>query len=624
MRSAAPRPSPGWVPVRRSCLAFFPKRATLIQSRFLRPSFISPFHWTTTKGKNQIIMEKMDVAIDENGDNSANGHLTSDNASKSDTIFARGVHNLAFFPKRATLIYSRFLRPSFISPFHWTTTKGKNQVIMEKMDVAIDENGDNSALAEEKKTLGNEAYKKGDYKEACKFYTEAIELKSNNPNYLCNRAAALMMLNRHNEALNDAVRAIQFDDNYVKGHLRVAKCYMNLGKFDLALQSFAKVRSLDPANKQVKHEIQNATSLKLYFENATKHMDKEDYRQVIYWIDKALQISPSCLQFKFLKVEALIKRGIFSEASSIVNDVLRMNDMNADALYLRGLCLYYQDYAEKAKNHFMRVLKADPDHKRSKDSLKLIKRLISAKEAGNEAFKKGKYEEAYNSYTQALEIDPYNKYINSKLYCNRATTHAKLNRAEAAIADCSEAIKLDDSYVKAYLRRAKCYMDTEQYEEAVRDYEKVLQLDTSQEHKRLVKDAKLELKKSKRKNYYKILNVSKNATDDEIKKAYRKEALKHHPDRHASATEEERKKEELLFKEVGEAYAVLSDKQKRHRYDSGQDLEDSSFGADINPNDIFQMFFGGGGGGNPFGGGSRFRNSGGHDDGYPGFTFTFG
>ena len=49
------------------------------------------------------------------------------------------------------------------------------------------------------------------------------------------------------------------------------------------------------------------------------------------------------------------------------------------------------------------------------------------------------------------------------------------------------------------------------------------------DHKKLLQDAKLELKKSKRKDYYKILNVSKTASDDEIKKAYRKEALKHHP-----------------------------------------------------------------------------------------------
>ena len=68
----------------------------------------------------------------------------------------------------------------------------------------------------------------------------------------------------------------------------------------------------------------------------------------------------------------------------------------------------------------------------------------------------------------------------------------------------------------------------------------------------------IELKKSKRKDYYK---VSKDATDEEIKKGYREYALVHHPDRHTTAEEAERI--EKKFKEVNEAYSVLSDKSKK-------------------------------------------------------------
>ncbi|KAK9718890.1 DnaJ C terminal domain [Popillia japonica] len=64
------------------------------------------------------------------------------------------------------------------------------------------------------------------------------------------------------------------------------------------------------------------------------------------------------------------------------------------------------------------------------------------------------------------------------------------------------------------------------------------------------------------KDYYKILGISKNATDDDIKKAYRKLALKYHPDKNKAPGAEER------FKEVAEAYEVLSDKKKRDIYDS--------------------------------------------------------
>merc|ERR1712001_526304 len=128
------------------------------------------------------------------------------------------------------------------------------------------------------------------------------------------------------------------------------------------------------------------------------------------------------------------------------------------------------------------------------------------------------------------------------------------------ISNCNDALKLDEKYLKAYLRRGRSYMELEKYEEAVRDFEQINKMEQgNQEYRRLLSNAKLELKKSKRKDYYKILGVDKSANDEEIKKAYRKRALAHHPDRHSGASEDEKKEHEKKFKEVGEAYGVLSD-----------------------------------------------------------------
>ena len=73
-----------------------------------------------------------------------------------------------------------------------------------------------------------------------------------------------------------------------------------------------------------------------------------------------------------------------------------------------------------------------------------------------------------------------------------------------------------------------------------------------------------------KRDYYEVLEISKTATVEEIKKAYRKAALKHHPDKNAGNKEAESK-----FKEAAEAYEVLSDPEKRHRYDQhGHDAGD--------------------------------------------------
>jgi len=96
------------------------------------------------------------------------------------------------------------------------------------------------------------------------------------------------------------------------------------------------------------------------------------------------------------------------------------------------------------------------------------------------------------------------------------------------------------------------------------------------------------------KNYYEILGVDKNATEGEIKKEYRKLALKYHPDR---APESKKKEYEEKFKEISQAYRVLSDKEKRVQYDQyGQAFEGGSpFGQGFSQQDFrsFHDVFGG-------------------------------
>lgn len=104
------------------------------------------------------------------------------------------------------------------------------------------------------------------------------------------------------------------------------------------------------------------------------------------------------------------------------------------------------------------------------------------------------------------------------------------------------------------------------------------------------------------KDYYASLGIQKGASDDEIKKAFRKQAIKYHPDKNQGNEEAEAK-----FKEVNEAYQVLSDSEKRARYDQFGTVDgDPGFGggggfggfSDMGGfGDIFESFFGGGGGG---------------------------
>ena len=108
-----------------------------------------------------------------------------------------------------------------------------------------------------------------------------------------------------------------------------------------------------------------------------------------------------------------------------------------------------------------------------------------------------------------------------------------------------------------------------------------------------------------KRDFYDVLGVSKNASPEELKSAYRKLAVKHHPDKNPGDKTSEDK-----FKEAGEAYGILSDQEKKQNYDNfghaafeggGGGRQGGGFGgADFS--DIFEDFFG------DFGGGGRSRS----------------
>lgn len=115
---------------------------------------------------------------------------------------------------------------------------------------------------------------------------------------------------------------------------------------------------------------------------------------------------------------------------------------------------------------------------------------------------------------------------------------------------------------------------------------------------------------AQKRDYYEVLEVSRSASDEEIKKAYRKIAIKYHPDRNPGDAKAEEK-----FKEAAEAYDVLHDPEKRRSYDQfGFDGPQGGFGGfggggGMNMDDIFSMF------GDIFGGHSGFGGFGGFSSG---------
>ena len=453
-----------------------------------------------------------------------------------------------------------------------------------------------------------------------------------------------MAANQYIQALEDCKSAEELEPDSAKILHRLAKVYTALGRPQEALDAYDRIKP--PASAKDKAPALNMTNHIIQAQDTLQSSNSGS--MVLHALDQAEKglgfgVSPP-RKWKLMRGEAYLKMSTVNslgDAQNVAMGLLRANSADPEALVLRGRALYAQGENEKAMQHFRQALSCDPDYKDAVKYLRMVQKLDKMKEEGNSHFKSGRYQQAVDVYSTALEVDPLNKSTNSKILNNRAMCYSKLKQWQNAIQDCDNAIKLDPSYTKARKTRAKALGEGGDWEEAVRAYKNIQEQNPDEPGiAKEIRNAELELKKSKRKDYYKILGVEKDALDPEIKKAYRKLAVIHHPDKNMNDPEAENR-----FKDIQEAHETLTDPQKRERYDSGADLMEpgdafgggfgggmggfGGGGVQIDPEMLFNMMNGGGrGGGGGFtfstGGGSPFGGMGGQQRGYPGGFSPFG
>jgi DnaJ homolog subfamily C member 3 len=203
-----------------------------------------------------------------------------------------------------------------------------------------------------------------------------------------------------------------------------------------------------------------------------------------------------------------------------------------------------------------------------------------------------------------------------------------MNSPKRATPYCTELLTLHPTSLHALLHQAHTQTELENYDAAITTLTKAKEHHPSHSHtiNEKLHSAQLSLKKSKQKDYYKVLSVSRDASDRDIKTSYRKLTKEFHPDKahsHGLSKEEAEKK----MASINEAYEVLSDPELKQRYDNGDDPNDPMARSGGSPFEGQGFPFGGfpGGGQQQFffqqgGGGQRqfkFQAGGGGFGGFP-------
>jgi len=318
---------------------------------------------------------------------------------------------------------------------------------------------------------------------------------------------------------------------------------------------------------------------------------------------------------------------------------LRLDQNAPDALALRGLVLFATGRLPQAIQHAQSALRSDPEHKAARQLLRRARDVEKLKEEGNNAFKVGRTDEAIVKYTETLDLIGENDDegncgpLRATLLSNRATAYLKVNKTGEAIADADACIAISSLSWKALRTRARAHLAQDSFENAIADFRAAIEAaqgeagvdqSTLRPLAEEMRKAEVLLKRSKAKDYYKILGLERNCGDSDIKKAYRRESLRHHPDKGG---------DEEQFKLVVEAHTVLSDPQRRQRYDDGEDEDGQTsagpggmgggFPGGMDMNDLASLFAhmqgGGGGGGAHFASGGGARFGGGRGGGFGGF-----
>ncbi len=502
--------------------------------------------------------------------------------------------------------------------------------------------------------------------------------------YHNNRAAAATMILQYDDALQDCETILTFHPSFVKALNRKAKIFTLMGKLVDARETYQKalamlhrednfseradISKLLKENETLTQRVVLIESLlKLDHhhanngQNSTSSSSSSSTSGIgpsLKQLVPLLQISKlngsqalkqinlilsSCPQYKDLlpyQLQAYIITEKYDEAYTLSSKLLRSSSIstkqqtNDDCpiLYYRSYILYQKGMIQDSIKHLKQILRVDPDHALSQKLFKALRNLSQQKDVGDEQYKAANYEEASELYTKALQNPICVGLYKSKLFYNRSCTLYYLKKYEECILDCNAALRIDDEYVKVFIRRGNAYVNLVNCSErdcleAISDYEKAMELLERQstsmgadaderqmkQLKTKIQETKIQIKRLKQKDFYKILGVSRNATQSDIKKSYRKLALKFHPDRQTNKSEGEKEKAEVIFKDVNLAYEVLSDETKKRKYDSGVEIEDldnphAGHGGHggMDPNDLFEMFMrqqngGMGGGGMPGG-----------------------
>ncbi|KAI3712109.1 hypothetical protein L1987_70658 [Smallanthus sonchifolius] len=332
-----------------------------------------------------------------------------------------------------------------------------------------------SLNSSELKKLGNEQYKKGNYVEALNYYDRAVTGSPGNASLRCNRSAALICMNRLNDAVRECEEAIKLDSGYVRAHHRLGSFLISLGQVENA-----RMHLCYPGSQPDPNELRKLKTVERHLNKCADLRRVRDWNGVLRECDAAIASgADACSALFACKSEALLKLRQLDEANLNLLNAPKFEVASCSQTHLFGILseayiLFVRAQIDMALGRFEEATsiieksgQIDPRNVEIAVLLQNVRSVSRARARGNDLFKSERLTEACSAYSEGLRLDP----LNPVLFCNRAACWFKLGQFEKSLEDCNQALVIHQNYTKALLRRAATFSKLDRWDESVKDYE---------------------------------------------------------------------------------------------------------------------------------------------------------
>ncbi|KAI0233647.1 DnaJ-like subfamily C member 3 [Lamellibrachia satsuma] len=417
--------------------------------------------------------------------------------------------------------------------------------------------------------MGKRMLSAGQLADALSHYHAAVEGDPENYLTYFRRATVFMAMGKSKSALPDLDKILEIRPDFVAARLQRGSIKLKQGKLDDAKVDFEYIVLRDASNSEAAQSLDLLEPLQAQRHQAQELIDQNQHQEAIDVLTHVIENSPWDPELREMRAECYIAQGDYFRAVGDIRPTTKLRNDNTDGYYKLSTLYYMMGEADESLNEIRECLKLNPDHKVCHTHYRKVKKLVKLMQATREHINREQWMNCIDKAKQMLKVEP-----DEFQYVHRANGHichcySKAGEIKQAFDACNAVLHTDENNIDALCDRAETYITNDQFEEAVKDYQKAEEVGggLNRVQEGLHRAQKL-LKQSKKRDYYKILGVRRNAKKSEIIRAYRKLAVKWHPDKY---DEGNKKRAEQMFIDIAAAKEVLSDPEKRRRYDQGED-----------------------------------------------------